>query len=176
MDQRQTNSSCRFRAINRDVPVLLRQHINCGIVHLGETDGHIEREALEVVKKYEGMSTILSCPQTIENHSCPVSATSCAKRLRFCAKWVYTQNSNNKSHASFEAQITADAVAQNPCGEIGDFLRSKLDARMCLGIVCADLPVSLSARMSITCACRIVSHLRKHCCAMSAVLLGGHER
>jgi hypothetical protein len=86
------------------------------------------------------------------------------------------QNSDNKSHASFEAQSTADAVAENPDGIIADSLRLKLDARMCLGIVCADLPVSMSARMSITCACRIVSHSRKHCCAMSAVLLGGHER
>lgn len=88
---------------DRDVPVSMRQHINCDIIHLDEADGHIEREAEKVVKRYEGVSTILSCRQTIENHSRSVSATSYDKRLRFCAKWVYTQNSNNKPHASFEA-------------------------------------------------------------------------
>jgi hypothetical protein len=124
------------------------------------------KEALKAEMKYEGVSTTLSGPQTIKNHSCSVSATSCAKRLRFCANWVYTQNSNNKSHASFEAQITADAVAQSPGRGTGDFLRSELDAQMCLGIVCTDLPVSMSARMSITCACRSVSHSRNHCCRL----------
>ena len=40
-----------MRFTDRDVPVSMRQQINCDIIHLDEADGHIEREAEKEIRR-----------------------------------------------------------------------------------------------------------------------------